>query len=529
MIEWGEIIMHSLKTKLIAGISALLLFLFGVTGALLVKEKYEELAQDIYFGTRSFTELATPKIVDLYRSLLAENSFFHFQRELIDVLRKTTDISGLRIYRFGGEVLFDSVEEATRQYDGEPRRIEIPDVLARIKANLPSFLLENGRIVYLKKTAEGEYLSVDENEQKVDAIAPSERIATIMYPIGGEFAVAYDVSYANLRARVFRMTERIVLLLLFGLLVGLGAASYVSTRITRPVATLKEGALKLGAGDFSVRVPIVTKDEIGLLSETFNTMAKDLEISTQEKVEREHLRRELALAAKIQQQIIPKSLPTIEGLELATALIPAAEIGGDCYDFIQVDPQTHLIYISDVTGHGIPSGLVVSVASALLYSYSDLPDTRQILLKANSVMKKKTSQNMFMTLLMLRYAAGKISYVSAGHPEMLHYFGVERKVAVEKGGGIALGMVPDPSKLLVEHSIAFNSGDVVVLYSDGIPECVNEKGELYGMPRFKRALQDAGEIASAEAIKNALVADVKLFAGKAEQADDITLVVIRKK
>ena len=520
--------MHSIKTKLILGLSVLVIFLFSVTAFLLIDEKKKEISRDIYVEARSFSELTSPKIVDLYNSLLAQNSFVLFNREIKDVFRKNEDIAAIKIASFSGDVLYDSTLEQERQYSGTARPIADPDLRARVQALLPSYAFENERTVYLKKNEEGVYTAVNENEKEIQPIEDTDLITNIVYPLAPRFAVIFDVTYENLRSRVVRTTERIVLLLVFGILLGLGFGWYFSDRITNPIQKLTEGALVLAKGDFTARVVVKTRDEVGVLAETFNKMAGDLEVSTKAMIYKERIAKELEVAAKMQKQILPDKLPQIVGLDLAASVIPAAEIGGDCYDFIQVDPQTHLFYISDVTGHGVPSGIVVSIANALIYSYANTSSLRDILINANRVLREKTAQNMFMTLLMLRYHEGELNYVSAGHPEMLHYHGIDKKVSVEKGGGIALGMVPDISKMLVESSVNFQIGDCIVLYSDGIPEALSTHGEQYGLQRLKRALNDQGELNSAEAIKNSLLADVKQFMADATQMDDITIVVVRR-
>lgn len=520
--------MRSIKTKLILAISILVIFLFSITAILLIDEKRSELSRDIYLKARAFSELTSPRIIDLYDSFLKEKSFVIFNREIKDVFKKNEDVAEIRLYTFAGGVLYDSSQEKDRQYGGEKRQIADPDLTARVKASLPSYFLENGRTVYLKKDAESNYKSVNENEKEISGLEDKDIILNIVYPVGGKFAVQFDVTYQALKSRVNRMTGRIVLLLVFGVLLGLGFAWNFSQKITQPIEKLKTGALILGKGDFTVRVPVQTQDEVGVLAETFNKMAADLEVSTKALVYKERMAKELEVAANIQKQILPKTLPQIEGLDIATALVPAVEIGGDCYDFIKIDADTHIMYLSDVTGHGIPSGIVVAIANALIYSYAKSPSLKDILINANSVMREKTASNMFMTLIMLRYSKGKLDYISAGHPEMLHYYAEAKKVVAEKGGGIALGMVPDVSKVLNQSSVPFGAGDLIVLYSDGIPEGVNERGEQYGMPRMKRILQEAGELKTALAVKNALLADVKAFMGKAVQADDITLVVLKK-
>lgn len=520
--------MHSLKTKLIVAISALVIFLFGAAAYLLIDEKSKELSRDIYLRSRTVAELTAPNIVELYNTFLKEQSFVIFNREIKNIFRKDEDIAGITLYNFSGEILYDSSTERERAYEGEKRTVTLEALALRIKAAAPSYYLESGRTVYLKKDPQGAYTTVDENDRPSPDISGTDRILNIVYPLEGLYAIEFDLSYDALRERVASTTSRITLLLVLGIMLGLGFGWVFAGKITNPIEMLQAGALILAKGNFKTRVKVTTKDEVGVLADTFNRMAAELEISTKALIYKERIAKELEVAAKIQKEILPQEIPHIPGFDIAAALVPAAEIGGDCYDFIQVSPQTHVLYISDVTGHGIPSGIVVSIANALIYSYASSDTLLEILVNANRVLKEKTAHNMFMTLLMLRYAKGKLSYVSAGHPPMLHYHAAGKKVGEEAGGGIALGMVKDIEKMIKEQPLAMRSGDVIALYSDGIPEGVNLKGEQYGIERFKKALNENADAGSADAIKNALLSDVKKFMGNATQADDITLLVIRK-
>lgn len=547
--------MHSIKTKLAAGMCVLIALLFALAAWTLVNEKRSELSTDIYVNARNFAELSSKRITTLYDELLKEYSFVLFNREITDVFHKNTDISAIRIYSYAGEILYNSQTEQYRQYVGQKRMVIDAALVKRIKSQLLSVSTTDNRTVYLKKNSLSDFVPVDEFEHAVKDVGVDERgknsrastelITTIIYPLEGKFAVEFVVSYDNLEARVKTTTERIIYLTLFGILVGLGAAVYFALRITRPIEDLTLRAQELGTGNLKVRVTVQTNDEIGKLATTFNKMASDLEISTAAMVERQKIAKELELAAKIQGQIIPKEVPSIPGLQVATALIPAEEVGGDCYDFIALENNRNIFYISDVTGHGVPAGLVVSIANALIYSFADQKSIKDLLVHVNRVMRKKTSQNMNMTLLMLDMintpaTEPTVKMVSAGHPEMLHYVAATNAVECEKGGGIALGMIPEIEKLLSERSLSLAPGDIYVLYSDGIPECGSESGEMFGMDRFKatlaRAIKNAppvGEGASnhlfAESIRDAIIADVKAFMGSSKQLDDITLVVLARR
>jgi serine phosphatase RsbU (regulator of sigma subunit) len=118
--------------------------------------------------------------------------------------------------------------------------------------------------------------------------------------------------------------------------------------------------------------------------------------------------------------------------------------------------------------------------------------------------------------------------VNAGHEQMIHYHAKDKKVTLTPAGGLALGMFQDVGKLLKLQEVEMEKDDVLVMYSDGIPESWKNEKEMYGMGRFKRAVNDYSDLPSAIAIRNALLADVKEFSGKYKQMDDITLIVLKK-
>jgi phosphoserine phosphatase RsbU/P len=123
----------------------------------------------------------------------------------------------------------------------------------------------------------------------------------------------------------------------------------------------------------------------------------------------------------------------------------------------------------------------------------------------------------------------ELKYVSAGHEQMIHFHAKDKKVTLTPSGGIALGMLRDISANLNEEQVNLEKDDVLVIYSDGIPECWKNESEMYGMGRLKRAVNDYSDLPTAFSIRNALLADVKEFAGKYKQMDDITLIVLKKK
>ncbi len=524
-------IFNSLKTKLIVGMALLLVLAFGVAAMLLIQQKTWELSEDIYREVRSFSDLTAPQVVGLYENYLAEDSFVYFNRELQKLFGKTAVITNIGLAEYEGRVLYDSTEEQARQYEGEPRVIpEGSSMLDRVQATYPSYSTASGRIIYLKVDAEGAVRFVDLEEQPVEAIDPLDRIQDVIYPYGSRFAVLYSPSYDLLDQRIQAMWVKIVLLTVFALLIGMAYATFFSTRITQPLKTLQAGAIQLGQGDLKTRVTVKTHDEVGLLASTFNQMAGDLEKSVEARVYKERLSKELELAASIQKQILPKAMPKIPGLEVAAGVIPATEVGGDVFDFFSPDGENYFGYVGDVTGHGVPAGLVGAVANAVFHSYSPLKNPTEILVAANKLLKLKTTTTMFVTLALWHWnvKTEQFTHVSAGHEVSLRFTAATVKTDELEKGGMALGMLPDVRPLLKPQTITLAKGDCIILYSDGVPECWRNEKEQYGMVEFKRVVTQSCDLPMAESIKIALLADVKQWSKGYEQKDDITVMVIKR-
>lgn len=521
---------RSLRTKLVLGMVVLLMISFSLSAFLLIRQKTQELSADIYRSVRSFSDLTASQVVDLYERYLAEESFVYFNREIQTLFTKTEEVTGIGLADYSGTVLYDSSQEQARQYTGVSRIVD-GAMLERIQATYPSYQLQDGRVVYVRTTVDGAVDFIDVLEQEVPPIAPTERIVNLIYPYGARYSVLYSPSYDILDQRIHAMWIQIGLLTSFSLLVAVAFALFFSTGITRPIKKLQEGALVLGQGDFTARVQVKTHDEVQVLADTFNRMAADLEKSMQAMAYKQRVAKELELAAMIQKEILPKEVPRVPGLDIAAGIIPAAEVGGDVYDFIGLDGENYFGYVGDVTGHGVPAGLVVSIANALIDSFVPLNDPKKMLIESNKILKKKTSANMFMTLILWHWnvKTNRLILVNAGHEVPLKYTAASVKTEELQKGGIALGMIPDITPLVKDQVVEMNSGDCVVLYTDGVPECWRNEKEQYGMPEFKRVVTQSCDLDSAEAIKIALLADVKQWSQGYEQKDDITVMVLKKR
>jgi serine phosphatase RsbU (regulator of sigma subunit) len=245
-------------------------------------------------------------------------------------------------------------------------------------------------------------------------------------------------------------------------------------------------------------------------------------------LEKERFEKELALAAAIQQKIIPESLPMIEGYQIAGINIPSKEVGGDYYDCIDIGEGKYALIMADVAGKGISAALLVNTLNAALYSYLEfnLPLT-ELADKLNKLIYKSSPPDKYITffIAVLDAKSGTLNIVNAGHNPALLLKGDGRLEQIE-AGGIGLGML-DLGLPYSGQSLSMNPGDKLFLYTDGIPEAMNLNDEEYSDERMIEFFKKHSDQAPPEFIRR-IVEDIKRYVGEAEQSDDITSLIIKK-
>ena len=245
-------------------------------------------------------------------------------------------------------------------------------------------------------------------------------------------------------------------------------------------------------------------------------------------LEKERIEKELNLAAAIQQKIIPKELPIIEGYQLAGSNIPSKEVGGDYYDCIELGDGKFALIMADVAGKGISAALLVNTLNAALYSYLEfkLPLT-DLADKLNKLIYKSSPPDKYITFLIvvLDSKSGDLDILNAGHnPALL----LRKDGTLEQieAGGIGLGML-DLGIPYSGQGLTLDSGDKLFLYTDGIPEAMNENEEEYSDDRMINFFKNYSDKPTEEFIIQ-LVKDVKTYAGLAQQSDDITSLILKR-
>lgn len=245
--------------------------------------------------------------------------------------------------------------------------------------------------------------------------------------------------------------------------------------------------------------------------------------------EEDRMRTSLAIAEKIQKKLLPSLITPIKGLDIYAKCRPSDEIGGDFYQIIPLTSTQALISMGDVAGHGLPSAMVSIIVDTLLYAFMGEEDLSTMLAKMNTILYQRIDPTLFSTLLLLKWDNENQTMfgVSAGFGRFLHYQSACGEVSIIKGGGVALGMIENNKQKIARHQFQFVAGDVLVLYTDGIPEMRNSLGEHLGVTRLHTMVLQHVNLSTSEQIFDAVSQDILNFAGTAKLVDDVTLMIIR--
>jgi sigma-B regulation protein RsbU (phosphoserine phosphatase) len=243
-----------------------------------------------------------------------------------------------------------------------------------------------------------------------------------------------------------------------------------------------------------------------------------------EALAKQAMERELELAATIQRDILPKSIPVVEGIDLAALSKPARQVGGDYHTFVERDGQL-IAVLADVAGKSMPAALLVSALhAAIQLLIAEGRDLGDIATELNKHIHRWSAENKFVTMIMVAIdrESGTIEYVNAGHNPC--YIIHEGELDLLRSHGLPVGILG--MSTYRTQTRPFLPGSTVVLYSDGITEAENEAGEEYENPRLEEILCASGD-ATASELRDRIATAVDAFVGEAPQKDDQTLVIAK--
>jgi len=307
--------------------------------------------------------------------------------------------------------------------------------------------------------------------------------------------------------------------------------------ITSSIHELFMGTERVRQGDFTHRIEIHTKDQLGELAGSFNQMTGSIENLLQTAAEKKRMEEELRIARQIQMSLLPRGPLEMPGLEVTALCVPAREVGGDYYDFFPLGYQKVGVLIADVSGKGTSAALYMAELKGLMLSLSQIHHSpRELLLEVNRILSENLDSRSFITMsyAVLDLQRWVMTFARAGHTPLIYLpagttEGRDAQVLTPNGMVVGLridGAAAKFAELLEEQEIRLQTGDVIVLYTDGITEAMNAAQDLFGESRLSRIVAEHGHLASGE-LRERILREIEAFVGSADQHDDMTMILMK--
>ena len=295
---------------------------------------------------------------------------------------------------------------------------------------------------------------------------------------------------------------------------------------------LKERIIGVVYIDSRLQAGIFIQEDLDLLNAIASNAAVAIENARlyQLAIEKGRMEQELLMARRVQLSLLPRGTPSIEGWEFRTYWKPAREVSGDYYDFIPVANGQIGVVIADVTDKSIAAALFMAFTRSIVRAnidYALSPATG--IQRANDLILEETDESLYVTLFyaLLNPLTGLVTYVNAGHNPAILYSqsNPTGHILHLTSTGIPLGVEQD--SIYAQESATLNPGDILLLYTDGLTEASNARGEQFSLERLEQVLLNSAQLSSQDII-NAIVAAVCSFTPTGQPDDDLTLVMIKR-
>jgi serine phosphatase RsbU (regulator of sigma subunit) len=300
----------------------------------------------------------------------------------------------------------------------------------------------------------------------------------------------------------------------------------LSTRLTRNLSVLGDGVRRIAKGDYSARVPVRARDEVGELAQAFNQMAEDVEKHQRAALEQERIKRELELGRQIQHDMLPHAPLKLGLTEIKGVSVPAREVGGDFFNYFETPGGQIALLVGDVSGKGVGAALLMANIQASLRTRLALgQDLSALAREVDQDIEANSPGPVYATLFVgiLDPATRQLRYVNAGHhPQyVLHREGTLEKMT---STGLPVGLYAGHG--FREQQLQLAAGDLLFFYTDGCVEAENEAGEMFGADRLETLLVSAATSGTDDVLAGVENA-VNAFRGAREPFDDATMMSVR--
>jgi serine phosphatase RsbU (regulator of sigma subunit) len=318
--------------------------------------------------------------------------------------------------------------------------------------------------------------------------------------------------------------------------VALVAGLALARSITGSVHELFTGTERVRQGDFTHKIDISAKDQLGELAESFNSMTASIEDLLRQAAEKKRLEEELRIAHEIQMSLLPQGPLRMRGLSVTALCVPAREVGGDYYDFLPLDAHRVGVLIADVSGKGTSAALYMAELKGLVLSLSRIyTSPRDLLITANRIIAEHLDARSFitMTYAVVDLRARTMTYARAGHTPLIYLPGAEtggRRIRILTPDGMVLGLKLDNGemfeRLLEEQTIPLRTGDLYLFFTDGISEAMNVGDDCFGEQRLATLVEEHAHLAADE-LRERVLREIAAFVGDAPQHDDMTMILLK--
>jgi serine phosphatase RsbU (regulator of sigma subunit) len=335
-------------------------------------------------------------------------------------------------------------------------------------------------------------------------------------------------------------TMKIYIIIIFSVIVAITAVSstvvsrLLARRISYPIQELALATDRIAGGDLKHRVTVKARDEIQSLISSFNNMTQELQDNKANLIamaKREaQVARDFEIARKVQEDLFPNTLPDQAGWEFAATCRPAESVGGDYYDIFEVAPGKILFAQGDVSGKGLGASLVMASVHAIIRSWAGTRHTEpsRLISELNTYLVSSSAPETFVTLFLgvLDCQGGVVWYVNCGHPPVLVNCRSAGTMEELTAGGPILGVLSGHDYDTGRFTLVRR--DSLVLVSDGVTEATNPEGDMFETERLLSTVRgDGSDRSAAHTMQNILNA-VDEFAEGSQQADDISILVVRR-
>ena len=290
-------------------------------------------------------------------------------------------------------------------------------------------------------------------------------------------------------------------------------------------------AMNKGAFDFATKP--IDLDDLSRTIEKAIEQVRYIRESQQEHNQLESIKNDLAIAGEIQQTILPRSFPPFpeltEVVDIYASMTPAKDVGGDFYDFFQIDDERIGLVIADVSGKGVPASLFMAVSRTLLRATALRGiSSAECLTYANKLLCKESLDSMFVTVFygIYHYKTGMMDYTNAGHNPPYLLRGGRTVECLSVSSNFVVGVFDDIE--FESNTLTFGIGDTLLLYTDGVTEAFNDKREQFSESNLQDILASMHESSSAKEVVTSVLQSVKTFSGDYPQSDDITLLSLQR-